>query len=140
MLCCVNALGQRYHSSSLVETKMRCFKLGQRFAAQTFDRQITFSTIRAATLDYISQTGTPKVVRGGNCILDKEWTRPISDERDRPVFDITASVIAAAVDVLRGKAFGEDLSAVVVDVLIAAAVESGHHVTLASDSVVRSSR
>lgn len=76
----------------------------------------------------------------GNCMLDKEDTHTMSDERDRPTFTVSGEVIAAGVDVLRDKAFGEDLSGVVADLLIAAAIEAGYHVTLASDSAVRSSR
>ena len=53
-----------YHRRSLVETKMHCFKLlGQRFAARTFDRQITELKVRAAILNRFSQIGTPNTIR-----------------------------------------------------------------------------
>src|SRR5471032_3272794 len=48
MTCCMRRLGRRiwkkwsgYHRRSLVETKMRCFKLlGERVMARDFDRQV----------------------------------------------------------------------------------------------------
>ena len=53
-----------YHKRSLVETKMRCFKLlGDRLAARTFDRQITELKVRAAILNRFSQIGTPNTIR-----------------------------------------------------------------------------
>jgi IS5 family transposase len=53
-----------YHTRSLVETKMHCFKLlGDRLAARTFDRQITELKVRAAILNRFSQIGTPNTIR-----------------------------------------------------------------------------
>jgi hypothetical protein len=53
-----------YHRSSLVESKMHCFKLlSQRVVARTFDRQITELKIRAAILNRFSKIGTPVTVR-----------------------------------------------------------------------------
>ncbi|AOH85263.1 hypothetical protein AWL63_16180 [Sphingomonas panacis] len=53
-----------YHRRSLVETKMRCFKLpGQRAAARTFERQVTDLKIRAAILNRFSEIGTRMTLR-----------------------------------------------------------------------------
>ena len=41
-----------YHRRSLVETKMRCFKLlGERVMARTFERQVVELQVRAAVLN-----------------------------------------------------------------------------------------
>jgi len=46
-----------YHRRSLVETKMRCFKLlGERVIARDFDRQVAKLQIRAAQL---TECGSP---------------------------------------------------------------------------------
>ena len=53
-----------YHRRSLVETKMRCFKLlGERVMARDFDRQGAELQIRAALLNRFTQLGTPQTVR-----------------------------------------------------------------------------
>jgi hypothetical protein len=53
-----------YHRRSLVETKMRCFKLlGERVMARDFDRQVAELQIRAALLNRFTQLGTPTTVR-----------------------------------------------------------------------------
>ena len=53
-----------YHRRSLVETKMRCFKLlGERVMARDFDRQVAALQIRAALLNRFTQLGTPQTVR-----------------------------------------------------------------------------
>ena len=53
-----------YHRRSLVETKMRCFKLlGERVMARDFDRQVAELQIRAALLNRFTQLGTPVTVR-----------------------------------------------------------------------------
>jgi len=53
-----------YHRRSLVETKMRCFKLlGERVMARDFDRQVAELQIRAALLNRFTQLGTPQTVR-----------------------------------------------------------------------------
>ncbi len=53
-----------YHRRSLVETKMRCFKLlGERVMARDFDRQVAEPQIRAALLNRFTQLGTPVTVR-----------------------------------------------------------------------------
>lgn len=53
-----------YHRRSLVETKMRCFKLlGERVMARDFDRQVAELQIRAALLNRFTQLGTPRTVR-----------------------------------------------------------------------------
>ncbi|MEN3110144.1 IS5 family transposase [Uliginosibacterium paludis] len=53
-----------YHRRSLVETKMRCFKLlGERVMARDFDRQVAELKIRAALLNRFTQLGTPQTVR-----------------------------------------------------------------------------
>lgn len=52
-----------YHRRSLVETKMRCFKLlGERIMARDFDRQVAELQIRAALLNRFTQLGTPVTV------------------------------------------------------------------------------
>jgi hypothetical protein len=49
-----------YHRRSLVETKMRCFKLlGERVMARDFDRQVAELQIRAAILNRFTRLGTP---------------------------------------------------------------------------------
>ena len=53
-----------YHQRSLVEAKMRCFKLlGERVMARDFDRQVAELQIRAALLNRFTQLGTPQTVR-----------------------------------------------------------------------------
>ena len=53
-----------YHRRSLVETKMRCFKLlGERVMARDFDRQVAELQVRAAILNRFTQLGTPNTVR-----------------------------------------------------------------------------
>lgn len=53
-----------YHRSSLVETKMHCFKLlGERVAARTFHRQATELKVRATILNRFSEIGAPNTVR-----------------------------------------------------------------------------
>lgn len=53
-----------YHRRSLVETKMRCFKLlGERVMARDFDRQVAELQIRAALLNRFTHLGTPLTVR-----------------------------------------------------------------------------
>ena len=53
-----------YHRRSLVETRMRCFKLlGERVMARDFDRQIAELQVRAAILNRFTQLGTPMTVR-----------------------------------------------------------------------------
>lgn len=55
-----------YHRRSLVETKMRCFKLlGERVMARDFDRQVAELQIRAAILNRFTALGTPKTQRVG---------------------------------------------------------------------------
>ena len=52
-----------YHRRSLVETKMRCFKLlGERVMARDFDRQIAELQVRAAILNRFTRLGTPMTV------------------------------------------------------------------------------
>ena len=49
-----------YHRRSLVETKMRCFKLlGERAMARDFDRQVAELQVRAAVLNRFTRLGTP---------------------------------------------------------------------------------
>ena len=53
-----------YHRRSLVETKMRCFKLlGERVMARDFDRQVAELQVRAAILNRFTRLGTPVTVR-----------------------------------------------------------------------------
>jgi hypothetical protein len=53
-----------YHQRSLVETKMRCFKLlGERIMARDFDRQVAELQVRAAVLNRFTRLGTPVTVR-----------------------------------------------------------------------------
>lgn len=53
-----------YHRRSLVETKMRCFKLlGERVMARDFDRQVADLQIRGALLNRLTHLGTPLTVR-----------------------------------------------------------------------------
>ena len=53
-----------YHRRSLVETKMRCFKLlGERVMARDFDRQVAELQVRAAVLNRFTRLGTPVTVR-----------------------------------------------------------------------------
>lgn len=55
-----------YHRRSLVETKMRCFKLlGERVMARDFDRQVAELQIRAAILNRFTALGTPQTQRAG---------------------------------------------------------------------------
>lgn len=52
-----------YHQRSLVETKMRCFKLlGERIMARDFDRQVAELQVRAAVLNRFTRLGTPVTV------------------------------------------------------------------------------
>ena len=52
-----------YHRRSLVEIKMRCFKLlGERVMARDFDRQVTELQVRAAILNRFTRLGTPTTV------------------------------------------------------------------------------
>lgn len=52
-----------YHRRSLVETKMRCFKLlGERVMARDFDRQVAELQVRAAILNVFTRLGTPQTV------------------------------------------------------------------------------
>jgi hypothetical protein len=52
-----------YHRRSLVETKMRCFKLlGERVMARDFDRQVAELQVRAAILNRFTRLGTPTIV------------------------------------------------------------------------------
>ena len=53
-----------YHRRSLVETKMRCYKLlGERVMARDFDRQVAELQIRAVILNRFTQLGTPHTLR-----------------------------------------------------------------------------
>ena len=55
-----------YHRRSLVETKMRYFKLlGERVMARDFERQVAELQVRAAILNRFTQLGTPTTVRVG---------------------------------------------------------------------------
>jgi len=52
-----------YHRRSLVETKIRYFKLlGERVMARDFDRQVTELQVRAAILNRFTPLGTPTTV------------------------------------------------------------------------------
>ncbi|MFS0754470.1 IS5 family transposase [Noviherbaspirillum sp. 1P10PC] len=52
-----------YHRRSLVETKMRCFKLlGEPIMARDFDRQVAELQVRAAVLNRFTRLGTPITV------------------------------------------------------------------------------
>jgi hypothetical protein len=52
-----------YHRRSLVETKMRCFKLlGERVMARDFDRQVAELQVRAAVLNHFTRLGRPVTV------------------------------------------------------------------------------
>ena len=52
-----------YHRRSLVETKMRCFKLlGERVSARIFNSQVAELQVRAALLNRFTQLGTPITV------------------------------------------------------------------------------
>jgi hypothetical protein len=52
-----------YHRRSLVETKMRCFKLlGERVMARDFDRQVAELQVRAAILNRFTRLSTPTTV------------------------------------------------------------------------------
>jgi hypothetical protein len=70
ILCATQRLGRRiwkawsgYHRRSLVETKMRCFKLlGERVMARTFKRQVAELQIRAALLNRFTRLGCPQTV------------------------------------------------------------------------------
>ncbi len=53
-----------YHRRSLVETKMRSFKLlGERVRARDFERQVAELQVRAAILNRFTALGTPVTVR-----------------------------------------------------------------------------
>lgn len=55
-----------YHRRSLVEAKMRCFKLlGERVMSRDFDRQVAELHIRAAILNRFTALGTPLTLRAG---------------------------------------------------------------------------
>lgn len=55
-----------YHRRSLVETKMRYFKLlGERVMARDFERQVAELQVRVAILNRFTQLGTPTTVRVG---------------------------------------------------------------------------
>ena len=55
-----------YHRRSLVEAKMRCFKLlGERVMARDFDRQVAELQIRAAILNRFTALGTRQTQRVG---------------------------------------------------------------------------
>ena len=55
-----------HHRRSLVETKMRCFKLlGERVMARDFERQVAELQVRVAILNRFTQLGTPTTVRVG---------------------------------------------------------------------------
>ena len=66
-LCSCRRLGRAiwkrwtgYHRRSLVEAKMRCFKLlGERVMARDFDRQVAELQIKAAILNRFTALGTP---------------------------------------------------------------------------------
>jgi hypothetical protein len=70
ILCATQRLGRRvwktwsgHHRRSLVETKMRCFKLlGERVIARTFKRQVAELQIRAALLNRFTRLGRPQTV------------------------------------------------------------------------------
>jgi hypothetical protein len=52
-----------YHRRSLLETKMRCFKLlGERIMARDFDRQVAELQVRAAVLNRLTRLGKPITV------------------------------------------------------------------------------
>ncbi len=52
-----------YHQRSLVETKMRCFKLlGERTMARDFDRQVAELQIRSALLNRFTYLGNPVTI------------------------------------------------------------------------------
>jgi len=52
-----------YHRRSLVETKMRCFKLlGERVMARDFDRQVAELHVRDEILNRFTRLGTPTTV------------------------------------------------------------------------------
>ena len=52
-----------YHWRSLVETKMRCFKLpGERVMARDLDRQVAELQVRAAVLNRFTRLGNPSTV------------------------------------------------------------------------------
>lgn len=52
-----------YHRTSLVESKMHCFKrLGERVMARTFERQVAELHVRAALLNRFTQLGCPITV------------------------------------------------------------------------------
>ncbi|MGL5009308.1 MAG: IS5 family transposase, partial [Paracoccaceae bacterium] len=55
-----------YHRRSLVEAKMRCFKLlGERVMSHDFERQVAELQIRAAILNRFTALGTPLTQRAG---------------------------------------------------------------------------
>jgi hypothetical protein len=50
-----------YHRRSLVETRMRCFKLlGERVVVRDFDRQVAELRVRTAILNRFTRLGTPR--------------------------------------------------------------------------------
>ena len=52
-----------YHRRSLVETKMRCFKLlGERVMARDPHRQVVELQVRAAILNSYTQLGVPRTL------------------------------------------------------------------------------
>ena len=63
---------ERLSSTSLVETKMRCFKLlGERVMARDFDRQVTELQVRVAILNRFTHLGTPVTQRVFNPLSGK---------------------------------------------------------------------
>ena len=52
-----------YHCRSLVETKMRCFKLlGERVNGRIFNSQVAELQVRGGTINRFTQLGTPITV------------------------------------------------------------------------------
>ena len=52
-----------YHRTSLVETKMHCFKRsGERVSARTFERHVVELHVRVALLNRFTQLGRPEAV------------------------------------------------------------------------------
>ena len=55
-----------YHRRSLVETRMRCFRLlAERVMSRTFDRQVAELQIRAAIPNRFTAPGAPLTQRAG---------------------------------------------------------------------------
>ena len=69
-----------FHRRSLVETKMRCFKLlGERVMARYFESQVAELQIRAAILNRFTALGPPQTQRVGLLVSTKGKTRPQAD-------------------------------------------------------------